>query len=181
MKPKLLIVDDDEEIRTQMRWALASDYDVVMAGERTEAIDRFGSARPLVVLLDLGLPPRAGTPEEGLAVLSEILALDPLTKVIIISGQGEKDVALRAVGDGAYDFLGKPVETDELKLLLRRCFYVAKLEREYREVRQRLNGDRFEGFSETAPRCVPSSTRCERWRRPTRPCSSWARVGRARR
>jgi two-component system NtrC family response regulator len=146
VKPKLLIVDDDEEIRTQMRWALASDYEVVMAGDRTEAIDRFGSARPLVVLLDLGLPPRAGTPEEGLAVLSEILALEPLTKVIIISGQGEKDVALRAVGDGAYDFLGKPVETDELKLLLKRCFYVAKLEREYREVRQRLNGDRFEGL-----------------------------------
>jgi two-component system NtrC family response regulator len=146
VKPKLLIVDDDEEIRTQMRWALASEYDVVLAGDRTEAIDKFGSARPLVVLLDLGLPPRAGTPEEGLAVLSELLALEPLTKVIIISGQGEKDVALRAVGDGAYDFLGKPVETDELKLLLKRCFYVAKLEREYREVRQRLNGDRFEGL-----------------------------------
>jgi two-component system NtrC family response regulator len=146
VKPKLLIVDDDEEIRTQMRWALASEYEVVLAGDRTEAIDRFGSARPLVVLLDLGLPPHAGTPEEGLAILSELLALEPLTKVIIISGQGEKDVALRAVGDGAYDFLGKPVETDELKLLLRRCFYVAKLEREYREVRQRLNGDRFEGL-----------------------------------
>jgi two-component system NtrC family response regulator len=146
VKPKLLIVDDDEEIRTQMRWALASEYDVVLAGDRTEAIDRFGSGRPLVVLLDLGLPPHTGTPEEGLAVLSELLALEPLTKIIIISGQGEKDVALRAVGDGAYDFLGKPVETDELKLLLKRCFYVAKLEREYREVRQRLNGDRFEGL-----------------------------------
>ncbi len=129
-----------------MRWALASEYDVVLAGDRTEAIDRFGSGRPLVVLLDLGLPPHTGTPEEGLAVLSELLALEPLTKIIIISGQGEKDVALRAVGDGAYDFLGKPVETDELKLLLKRCFYVAKLEREYREVRQRLNGDRFEGL-----------------------------------
>jgi two-component system NtrC family response regulator len=151
VKPKLLIVDDDEEIRTQMRWALASEYDVVLAGDRAEALDRFGTARPLVVLLDLGLPPHTGTPEEGLSILSEILALESLTKVVIISGQGEKDVALRAVGDGAYDFLGKPAEMDELKLLLKRCFYVAKLEREYREVRQRLNGDRFEGLLGNSP------------------------------
>jgi two-component system NtrC family response regulator len=151
VKPKLLIVDDDEEIRAQMRWALTSDYDVVLAGDRPEAADRFGSARPPVVLLDLGLPPHAGTPEEGLAVLSEILALDPMTKVVIISGQGEKDVALRAVGAGAYDFLGKPVDMGELKLLLKRCFHVALLEREYREVRQRLNGDRFEGLLGNSP------------------------------
>jgi two-component system NtrC family response regulator len=142
----LLIVDDDDEIRTQMRWALASEYEVVLAANRGEATERFRAVHPLVVLLDLGLPPHSGTPEEGLATLSELLAIDSLTKIVIISGQGEKDVALRAVGDGAYDFLGKPVEMDELKLLLKRCFHVAKLEREYREVRQRLNGDRFEGL-----------------------------------
>lgn len=161
MKPKLLIVDDDEEIRAQMRWALTSDYDVVLAGDRPEAADRFESGRPPVVLLDLGLPPHAGTPEEGLAILSEILALDPMTKVVIISGQGEKDVALRAVGAGAYDFLGKPVDMGELKLLLRRCFHVALLEREYREVRQRLNGDRFEGLlgNSTPMRAVFDSIR----------------------
>jgi two-component system NtrC family response regulator len=146
LKPKLLIVDDDEEIRTQMRWALASEYDVVLAGDRPEAVEKFGSSHPLVVLLDLGLPPHAGTPEEGLATLSELLAVDPMAKIVIVSGQGEKDVALRAVGAGAYDFLGKPVEMDELKFLLKRCFHVARLEREYREVRQRLNGDRFEGL-----------------------------------
>src|SRR3972149_3522702 len=113
MKPKLLIVDDDEGIRTQMRWALAADYDVQLAGDRAAATESFRSIRPPVVLLDLGLPPNPGTPDEGLATLSDLLSIDNLAKIVIISGQGEKEVALRAVGSGAYDFLGKPVEMDE--------------------------------------------------------------------
>jgi len=152
MKPKLLIVDDDEEIRTQMRWALAADYEILPAGDRATAVESFRSERPPVVLLDLGLPPHPSTPEEGLATLSDLLAIDSLAKVVVITGQGEKEVALRAVGAGAYDFLGKPAEMGELKLLLKRCFHVARLEREYREMRQRLQGDSFEGMLGTSPR-----------------------------
>ena len=152
MKPKLLIVDDDEEIRTQMRWALSADYDILPAGDRSAATESFRTERPAVVLLDLGLPPHPATPEEGLATLSDLLAMDSLVKVVVITGQGEKEVALRAVGTGAYDFLGKPVVMDELKLLLKRCFHVALLEREYREMRQRLKGDSFEGMLGTSPR-----------------------------
>src|SRR6185437_14627977 len=107
MNPKLLIVDDDEEIRTQMKWALAKDYEIILAEDRPSALETFRSAQPHVVLLDLGLPPHPGNPEEGLAALSELLALDNTTKVVIISGQGEKENALRAIGAGAYDFLGK--------------------------------------------------------------------------
>jgi two-component system, NtrC family, response regulator len=146
MKPTLLIVDDDEEIRTQMKWALTRDYEVLQAGDRIAAIEQFRSAKPAVVLLDLGLPPRPTTPEEGLATLTELLAHDPQAKVVIISGQGEKTNALRAVGAGAYDFLGKPVEMEELKLLLKRCFHVALLEREYREMQQKLEADTFDGI-----------------------------------
>jgi two-component system NtrC family response regulator len=131
MNPALLIVDDDEEIRTQMRWALAKDYEIMLAEDRTSAIEYFHSSRPSVVLLDLGLPPHPGNPEEGLATLSELLALDRLVKVVIITGQGEKGIALRAIGSGAYDFLSKPIEMEELKLLLKRCFHVVKLEKEY--------------------------------------------------
>lgn len=145
-KPKLLIVDDDEEIRTQMKWALATDYTVSMAGDRTSAIEQFRATKPLVVLLDLGLPPHPGTPEEGLATLSELLAIDRATKVVIVSGQGEKGPAMRAVGLGAYDFVGKPAEMDELKLLLKRCFYLAQLEREYQKMEQVLRSDSFEGL-----------------------------------
>jgi two-component system NtrC family response regulator len=151
-KPKLLIVDDDEEIRTQMRWALSADYTVTMAGDRTEALEQFRIQRPSVVLLDLGLPPHPGNPEEGLAALSEILAIDRLTKVVIVSGQGEKGPALRAIGAGAYDFVGKPVEMDELKLLLKRCFHLAQLEREFHQMQQTLREDTFEGLLGTGAR-----------------------------
>jgi len=152
MKPTLLIVDDDEEIRTQMKWALTRDYEIVQAGDRATALEQARASKPAVVLLDLGLPPHPTTPEEGLATLTELLAQDPQIKVVIISGQGEKTNALRAVGAGAYDFLGKPVEMEELKLLLKRCFHVALLEREYREMQQKLGADTFDGILGSSPR-----------------------------
>src|SRR5215471_15308452 len=151
MKPKLLIVDDDEEIRTQMQWALATDYEVVLAEDRLSALSNFAEQKPSVTLLDLGLPPNPASTDEGLAALSEILARDALTKVIIITGQGERNNALRAVGAGAYDFLPKPVELDVLKPLLKRAFHVAALEREYREMQQQLQGDSFEGMLGSSP------------------------------
>jgi peptidoglycan hydrolase-like protein with peptidoglycan-binding domain len=66
MNPKLLIVDDDDEIRTQMKWALAKDYEILIAENRTGAVETFQAQQPAVVLLDLGLPPQPGNPEEGL-------------------------------------------------------------------------------------------------------------------
>jgi two-component system NtrC family response regulator len=74
-----------------------------------------------------------------------MLVLDRQAKVIVVSGQGEKQTALRAVGAGAYDFLCKPVDMDELKLVLQRSVYVAELEREYRTLQQ---GARAEGFED---------------------------------
>jgi len=161
MKPKLLIVDDDEEIRTQMKWALSTEYDIVLAEDRASAVDKFQEFKPLVVLLDLGLPPRPGDPEEGLATLSDLLTLERLAKVIIITGQGEKGIALRAIGAGAYDFMVKPVDTDELKLLVRRGFHVAALESEYRQMQHVLTGTTFEGMmgSSSAIRSVFESIR----------------------
>ena len=123
MKPKLLIVDDDEEIRTQMKWALNRDYEVVLAEDRARAVELFKAAHPLVAMLDLGLPPEPNAPTEGLAALSEMLVIDKTAKIIIVSGQGEKENALRAVGAGAYDFLCKPVELESLKFQLQGCFY----------------------------------------------------------
>src|ERR1700734_543465 len=131
MNPKLLIVDDDDEIRTQMKWALVKDYEIFLAEDRRSAVENFRSNRPSVVLLDLGLPPHPGSAEEGLATLSELLALDRLAKVVTITGQGEKEIALRAIGSGSYDFLSKPVETEELKFLLKRCFHFPQLEKKY--------------------------------------------------
>lgn len=152
MKPKLLLVDDDEEIRTQMRWALAPEYDILLAGDRAEATEQFRTGHPAVVLLDLGLPPTPGTPDEGLLTLSELLTIDSSAKIVIVSGQGEQATALQAIGAGAYDFVSKPVDLEELRLLLKRCFHVAQLERQYREMQLRLQGDSFEGLLGTGPR-----------------------------
>ena len=151
MKPKVLIVDEDEEIRSQMKWALLQDYDVVLAEDRLSAIAAFRESRPMVVVLDLGLPPSPGAPEEGMAALAELLTLDNLTKVVIATGQAEKDNALRAVGQGAYDFMCKPVQMEELKAILNRGFHVAQLEREYREMRQHWSTDTFEGMLGSSP------------------------------
>ncbi|MGJ5819545.1 PEP-CTERM-box response regulator transcription factor [Paludibaculum fermentans] len=150
-KSKLLIVEDDVDIRTQMKWALANEYDVHLAGDRASALAAFSSIGPAVTLLDLGLPPRPNDPEEGLAVLSAILSQDPLAKVIIVSGQGDKQNALRAVGAGAYDFLCKPVDLDELALVLRRCVYLADLEKEYREIQHGANAEVFEDMLGASP------------------------------
>ena len=151
MNPRLLIVDDDEDIRSQMKWALAQEYEVQLAGDRATALEVFRDQQPLVVLLDLGLPPSPGGPEEGLATLSELIACDRLVKVIIITGQAEMDNALRAIGLGAYDFVSKPVEMEELKILLKRSFHVVQLVREYQIMLLRLLGDTFEGMLGTSP------------------------------
>ena len=151
MKPKLLIVDDDEEIRTQMKWALDGDYDIVLAEDRASAIETFRMVRPLVVLLDLCLPAHPGDLDEGLATLSELLALERLAKIIVIARQGEKSIELQAIGAGAYDFLIKPVDTDEVKVLVRHAFHVVSLEFEYRQMQQMLGGITFEGMMGTSP------------------------------
>jgi two-component system NtrC family response regulator len=144
MKPKLLVVDDDEEIRTQIKWALSEDYDVVISGDRNEAVKSFREKQPAATLLDLGLPPQPNDITEGLAALDELLSINPAAKVIILSGQSEKQNAIEAVGSGAYDFLCKPVEMTELKLLLRRCIYVVQLEQEYKELKKNTTANNFE-------------------------------------
>lgn len=150
MKPVILIVDDDEAIRTQMKWALSEKYEVVLAEDRSSAVEAFRKNNPLVSLLDLGLPPQPNDPDEGLATLAELLAIDQTTKVIVISGQAEKKNALEAVGAGAYDFLCKPVDPDELKLLVQRCIYLTGLEREYRELQTANRLDNFEDMLGTS-------------------------------
>ena len=149
-KPPILVVDDDEDIRTQMKWALAADYEVAMAGDRASAMAAFGASRPLVTLLDLGLPPSPNSPDEGLATLSGILVLDRQAKVVIVSGQGEKENALRAVGAGAWDFLTKPVDTDDLSRVLARGVYVARLEREFRAMQDEARAETFEDMLGTS-------------------------------
>jgi two-component system, NtrC family, response regulator len=151
MKPKVLIVDDDEEIRVQMKWALSQQYEVLLAEDRAGAVSVFKSEHPVVTLLDLGLPPHPNECEEGLAALSDLLRIDDTAKIIMISGQGEKKNALQAVGAGAYDFLCKPIDMEELKFLLGRCTYVSGLEKEYRQLQRSVRAEGFEDMLAASP------------------------------
>jgi two-component system NtrC family response regulator len=146
MKPILLIVDEDEAVRTQMKWALSNDYEMCFAEDRASAVQAFETTSPAVTLLDLGLPPRPDEFDEGMTALSDLLAIDRTAKVIVISGRGEKRNAIQAVGAGAYDFLCKPLEMETLKLLLRRCIHVAELEKEYRKLQQSGRSKLFENM-----------------------------------
>ena len=148
---KLLIVEDEEPIRAQMKWALAQDFAVLLAEDRPSALEVFGKERPIVVTLDLGLPPRPGEVEEGFVALANMLELDAQVKVIIITGQEEKELGLKAIGQGAYDFLCKPIQIDELKVVVRRAFNVAQLERDYRGIIAQFGDESFEGMIGTSP------------------------------
>ena len=145
-KPVLLIVDDDESIRSQLKWTLLDDFEIVEAGDRPSALKVFKQSKPELVLLDLGLPPHPGAPDEGFALISELRAADDGVKLIVISGQGEKENAVRAIGDGAYDFFCKPVNVDELKAIVSRALNVGRLEREFQKIQQDYETAGFEGM-----------------------------------
>ncbi len=126
-KPKLLIIEDDEGLQRQLRWAY-DDYEVIVVGDRSAAIDALRAEEPAVVTLDLGLPPDPDGVTEGFATMAEILALKPDTKVIIASGHGARESAMRAIASGAYDFYQKPVDIDELGMIVRRAFHLHAIE-----------------------------------------------------
>ena len=150
-KPRLLVVDDDEDLRTQMRWALADEFEISLAGSRAEAIERAQAEHPAVVTLDLGLPPHPAGVEEGFAALEELHAADSGAKVVVITGRGDRAHALRAIDQGAYDFFVKPIDVEELKVVLRRALKLHALERENRDLRQQT-ASAFEGMLGTSPR-----------------------------
>ena len=129
----ILVVEDDAGIRKQVRWSF-DDYEVVEAGDRKEAISRLRRHEPAVVTLDLGLPPDPGGASEGLATLQEILALAPRTRVIVITGNEDREHAVEAVGMGAHDFYQKPLDPDLLRIIVDRTFRLYELEQENRRL-----------------------------------------------
>ena len=131
--PVLLIVEDDEGLQRQLKWAY-DGYEVVIAGNRQQAIELLRAHEPAVVTLDLGLPPDPDGTSEGFAVLQEVLALKPDTKVIVASGHGARESALKAIALGAYDFYRKPVDIDELGLIVARAFHLTEIEAENRRL-----------------------------------------------
>jgi len=134
-KPKLLIVEDDPGLQKQLKWSF-NEYEVIAAADRAAAIAALRRHEPAVVLQDLGLPPDAEGVAEGFACLLEMLRLSPHTKVIVVTGQLDKQNAVHAVGLGAYDFYQKPVDIDVLRLLVQRAFNIHALEEQNRALLQ---------------------------------------------
>ena len=131
--PVLLVVEDDEGLQRQLKWAY-DGYRIVIAGNRAEALEAVRVHEPTVVTLDLGLPPDPDGTSEGFAVLEELLRLKPDAKVIVATGHGARESALKAIALGAYDFYRKPVDIDELGLIVARAFHLHEIEAENRRL-----------------------------------------------
>ncbi|HEX4171247.1 MAG TPA: PEP-CTERM-box response regulator transcription factor [Acetobacteraceae bacterium] len=133
VKPKLLIVEDDEGLRSQYRWVFPS-YEVVMAVARPSAIAAVQKERAPIAVVDLGLPPDPDGVSEGFTTLEEVLRIAPETKVIVVTGNGDRKNALKAVSLGAYDFCEKPVEVEVLRTIVDRALILHRLEDENRRM-----------------------------------------------
>lgn len=134
-KIRLLIIEDEKALAKQMKWGLAETYDVVVADDSEKARRLLGSGAFSVVTLDLGLPPAPDTPEEGFRLLEEMNELSPHSKVIVITGNAERENAIKAIGLGATDFCAKPVDLGMLKIILKRAVKILDLEAANRRLR----------------------------------------------
>jgi len=132
LKP-LLVVEDNPGLQKQLKWAFEG-YQVHIAGDRESAMALLQQHRPAVVTLDLGLPPDPTNATEGLQALADILRLAPHTKVIVVTGNDDRENALKAVSLGAYDFYQKPIDPDVLALIVDRASSLAMLEAEHRQL-----------------------------------------------
>jgi len=132
LKP-LLVVEDNPGLQKQLKWAFEG-YKVYIAGDKASAIELLKKHRPPVVTLDLGLPPDPANASEGLAALNEILSIACHTKVIVVTGNDDRQNALKAISQGAYDFYQKPVEPEMLSLIVDRAYSLYELEEENRQL-----------------------------------------------
>ncbi|WAT18227.1 PEP-CTERM-box response regulator transcription factor [Aurantiacibacter sp. MUD11] len=162
-KPKLLIVEDDEGLQAQLKWAY-EDFEVIIAGDRESAIAALRSEEPPVVTLDLGLPPDPDGTTEGFAVLDAIMALKPDTKVVVASGHGARESALNAIERGAYDFYQKPVDIEQLGLIVRRALNLHRIEAENRRLANKADEGNtvLGGLITSAPEMVKVARTIER-------------------
>jgi two-component system NtrC family response regulator len=149
-KRPLLVVEDDPGLQSQLKWCF-EDYEVLMAGDRESALGHLRRHEPQVVTLDLGLPPDPANASEGLALMEEILTLAPNTKIIVVTGNDDRDNAIKAVAMGAYDFYQKPVDADVLSLIVARAFMLQELEAENRRLALKAGASPLEGVIFVSP------------------------------
>jgi two-component system NtrC family response regulator len=162
-KPKILVVEDDPGLQAQLKWAY-DDFEVIIVGDRPSALAALRAEEPVVVTLDLGLPPDPDGTSEGFALLNEILSVKPDTKVIVASGHGARESALRAIDGGAYDFYQKPVDIEQLGLIVRRAINLHRIEEENRRLATRAGDSNrvLGGLITAAPEMIRVARTIER-------------------
>ncbi len=128
-KPCVLIVEDDPGLQKQLKWALKAEFDLLFAGDREEALRLFDRHEPPVVVHDLGLPPDERGVSEGFASVQAMLQKSSTARIVIMTGKGDRKDAIELIGLGAHDFLAKPVDIDQLRLIIERAGFVSELQR----------------------------------------------------
>jgi two-component system NtrC family response regulator len=131
---QLLVIEDNPDIQTQLKWGFNKEYDVLQSSDRIAALKLFKKKHFPVVTLDLGLPPDENDSSEGLLCLREILLEAPETKVIIVTGNNDRENALKAIHLGAYDYYLKPINISELYVIIQRAYYLYEIENENRQL-----------------------------------------------
>src|SRR5215510_14228413 len=151
-KPRLLVVDDDEAIRTQLKYALRDDFTLFFAADRRAALEAVNEHAPELVSLDLGLPPAEDGAQEGLQALDDIVKRVPATKIVVVTGNGDRVNAIRAIQLGAFDYHSKPIDLAGLKVVLQRAVYLQTLESDAeKHLKAQETTVRFEDIVRTAP------------------------------
>ena len=120
---KILIIDDEKNIQVSLASILEDEgYQVFFSTTGEEGIEKFKNVRPDIIFLDIWLP---GI--DGLDTMKKILKIDPFQIIIMISGHGNITTVVRAVKEGAYDFLEKPLSLEKILLVLKRSFEYKKI------------------------------------------------------
>ncbi|MBL1275190.1 MAG: PEP-CTERM-box response regulator transcription factor [Ectothiorhodospiraceae bacterium] len=148
----LLVVEDDPGLQNQLRWCFEG-FDVTVAGDKKTALEALDTLSPAVVTLDLGLPPDPTNASEGLATLQAILNRAPHTKVIVVTGNDDRENAVRSIGMGAYDFYQKPIDPDILSLIIERAYALHELEAENRLLLQQTSSP-LDGVVASSPQMM---------------------------
>ena len=141
---RILIVDDERSIQTTLRGVLEDEgYRVTAVGSARDALARLEDDAPDLVFLDIWMPGM-----DGLEALAEFKRLRPETAVVMISGHGTIETAVKATKLGAYDFIEKPLSLEKILLAATRALDHGRLERENRDLREQLErGQRIVGKS----------------------------------
>ncbi len=158
---KLLVVEDDPGLRDQLKWCF-NDFDVILVAERESALVELRRHEPAVVTLDLGLPPDPSNASEGLRALEDILQLAPHTKVIVVTGNDDRENALLSVRHGAYDFYHKPIDPEILSIIVERAAHMYDLEIENELLSRKKVNAALDDIITVSPKMIKMCSTVER-------------------